>query len=138
MTSIYLCGWVPQGFHSGLGVKASACNAGDPVLTPGLGRSPGEGHGNPLQDSCLDRPVDRGAWRATVHGGGGHKESDMTALVGLLVESPQGWGHGLGWGSAAPPGSAGHCLHGSTFSAAPCVGDGLALRPLMSGAPNAV
>ena len=38
------------------------------VLIPGLGRSPGEGHGNPLQHSCLENPVDRGAWWATVHG----------------------------------------------------------------------
>ena len=36
-------------------------------LIPGLGRSPGEGHGNPLQDSCLENTMDRGAWRATVH-----------------------------------------------------------------------
>ena len=41
-----------------------ACNAGD----PGLGRSSGVGNGNPLQYSCLDNPMDRGAWRATVHG----------------------------------------------------------------------
>ena len=37
-------------------------------LTPGSGRSPGGGHGNPLQSSCLENPVDRGAWRATAHG----------------------------------------------------------------------
>ena len=48
--------------------KASACNAGDPGLTPGSGRSPGEGNGNPLQYCCLENPMDRGAWRATVHG----------------------------------------------------------------------
>ena len=48
--------------------KASACNAGDPGLIPGLGRSPGEGNGNPLQYSCLENPMDRGAWWATVHG----------------------------------------------------------------------
>ena len=48
--------------------KASACNAGDPGWIPGLGRSPGEGNGNPLQYSCLENPMDRGAWRATVHG----------------------------------------------------------------------
>ena len=46
----------------------SACNAGDPGSIPGLGRSPGEGNGNPLQYSCLENPMDRGAWRATVHG----------------------------------------------------------------------
>ena len=46
----------------------SACNAGDPGLIPGLGRSSGEGNGNPLQYSCLENPMDRGAWQATVHG----------------------------------------------------------------------
>ena len=48
--------------------KESACNAGDLGSVPGSGRSPGEGNGNPLQDSCLGNPVDRGVWRATVHG----------------------------------------------------------------------
>ena len=48
--------------------KASACNVGDLSLIPGLGRSPGEGNGNPLQYSCLENPMDRGAWQATVHG----------------------------------------------------------------------
>ena len=48
--------------------RESACNAGDPVLIPGSGRSPGEGNGNPLQYSCLENPVDRGAWWATAHG----------------------------------------------------------------------
>ena len=49
-------------------VKASAYNVGDPGSIPGLGRSPGEGNGNPLQYSCLENPMDRGAWWATVHG----------------------------------------------------------------------
>jgi len=49
-------------------VKASACNAGDPGSIPGLGRSPGEGNGNPLQYSCLENSMDRGVWQATVHG----------------------------------------------------------------------
>ena len=48
--------------------KESACNAGDPGSIPGLGRSPGEGNGNPLQYSYLENPMDRGAWWATVHG----------------------------------------------------------------------
>ena len=48
--------------------KESACNAGDLGLIPGMGRSPGGGHGNPLQYSCLENPVDRGAWRVTVRG----------------------------------------------------------------------
>jgi len=42
--------------------KDSACNAGDLGLIPGLGRSPGEGNGNPLQYSCLENSMDRGAW----------------------------------------------------------------------------
>ena len=50
------------------GGKESSCNAGDLGLIPGLGRSPGEGNGNPLQYSCLEIPMDRGAWQATVHG----------------------------------------------------------------------
>ena len=48
-------------------VKASACNAGDPGSIPGSGRSLGEGNGNPLQYSCLENPMDGGAWWATVH-----------------------------------------------------------------------
>ena len=47
--------------------KASVYNAGDPGLIPGLGRSPGEGNGNPLQDYCLENSMDRGAWWAVVH-----------------------------------------------------------------------
>ena len=47
--------------------KASAYNAGDPGSIPGLGRSSGEGNGNPLQYSCLENPMDREAWQATVH-----------------------------------------------------------------------
>ena len=48
--------------------KASACNAGDLGSIPGSGRSPGEGNGNALQYSCLENPMDRGAWWATVPG----------------------------------------------------------------------
>ena len=48
--------------------KASVCNAGDLSSIPGWGRSPGEGNGNPLQYSCLENPMDRGAWQATVCG----------------------------------------------------------------------
>ena len=57
-----------KGFPGGSEGKASACNAGDQGLIPGLGRSPGKGNGNPLQYSCLENPMDRGAWQATVHG----------------------------------------------------------------------
>ena len=48
--------------------KESTCNMGDLGSIPGSGRSPGEGNGNPLQYSCLENPMDRRAWRATVHG----------------------------------------------------------------------
>ena len=51
----------------GLDGKESVCSAGDPGLIPGLGRSPGEGNGNPLQYSCLANSMDRGAWWAAVH-----------------------------------------------------------------------
>ena len=47
-------------------MQETACNAGNVDSIPGLGRSPGEGNGNPLQNSCLGNPVDRGAWQATV------------------------------------------------------------------------
>ena len=47
---------------------ANAGNTGDKGLIPGSGRSPGGGNGNPLQYSCLENPMDRGAWQATVHG----------------------------------------------------------------------
>ena len=48
--------------------KESACNAGDPGSITGLGRSPGQGNGNPLQYSCLENPKDKGVWRATEYG----------------------------------------------------------------------
>ena len=48
--------------------KDSACNAGNPGWIPGLGRSPGVGNGNPLQYSCLEYPMDKGAWWAKIHG----------------------------------------------------------------------
>ena len=48
--------------------KESACNAGDLGLIPGLERSPGGGHGNPLQYSCLENPRDEGAWWAAISG----------------------------------------------------------------------
>ena len=47
--------------------KESACNEGDLGSIPGLGRFPGEGNGNPLQYSCLENPMGRGVWQATVH-----------------------------------------------------------------------
>ena len=53
------------GFSDGSHGKESTCNAEDPSSISGSGRSPGEEHGNPLQFSCLENPLDRGAWRAT-------------------------------------------------------------------------
>ena len=58
---------LPQGF-SGRESSCSAGDAGDLGSIPGLGRSPGRGNSNPLQYSCLENPMDRGAWRATAHG----------------------------------------------------------------------
>ena len=57
-----------MGFRGRSDGKESTCNAGDVGLILGWGRSPGEGNGYPLQYSCLGNPMDRGAWRATVHG----------------------------------------------------------------------
>ena len=57
-----------QGFPGGLMGKESACSVGEPCSIPGLGRCPGKGNGKPLQYSCLENPVDGGAWLATVHG----------------------------------------------------------------------
>ena len=53
--------------RDGKSLEKTACSAGDPGLTPGLGRAPGEGNGNSLQYSCLENPIDRGAWWATGH-----------------------------------------------------------------------
>ena len=55
-------------FPGGSDGKASVCNAGDLGSIPGLGRSPGEGNGTPLQYSCWEDPMDGGTWWATVHG----------------------------------------------------------------------
>ena len=57
-----------NGFPGGSDSKESGCNAGDPDLIPGSGRSAGEGNDNPLQCSCLENPMDRGACPATVYG----------------------------------------------------------------------
>ena len=56
------------GFPGGSDGTETACTAGELGSIPGSGRSPGGGSGNPLQYSCLENPVDRGAWQATVHG----------------------------------------------------------------------
>ena len=60
-----------MGFSGGSVGKESACSAGDPrdvCLIPGLGWSPGEGHGVPLQYLCLENPMGKGVWQARVHG----------------------------------------------------------------------
>ena len=74
--------------------QASACNAGDLGSIPGLGRCPGEGNGNPLQYSCLENPMDRGAWWATVQGVAKSRTwlSDFT----LLEQRKKHWGLSLG------------------------------------------
>ena len=63
---VYVC--IHTGFPGGSVKKALPANAGDMDLIPGSGRSPGEENSNPLQDSCLENSIDRGAWGATVHG----------------------------------------------------------------------
>ena len=70
MESCTICSFMSAlfGFPGGSEVKASASNAGELGLIPELGRSPGEGNDNPLQYSCLENPMDRGAWWATIHG----------------------------------------------------------------------
>ena len=69
-------------FPGGSDGKASAYNAGDPGSIPGWGRSLGEGNGNLLQYSCLENPMDRGAWWAAVHGVAKSRTqlSDFTSL----------------------------------------------------------
>ena len=62
------------GFLGGSDGKEFACNTGDPGSILGLGKSPGEGNGNPLQYSCLENSMDRGAWQTTVH----RVKKDMT------------------------------------------------------------
>ena len=57
-----------MGFPGGSDGAEPDCNMGDPGSILGSGRSPGEGNGSPLQYSCLENPMDRGAWWATVHG----------------------------------------------------------------------
>ena len=78
--------------------KKPACNLGDVDLIPGSGRFPGGGHGNPLQYSCLENAMDRGAWWATVHGVTKSQTQPMTTNV---------WGEGLRAGTAGPRGHSG-------------------------------
>ena len=65
---IYRLMWMDPIFRGGSSGKESACNVGDTGFIPGSGRSPGEGNSYPLQYSCLENPMDRGAWWVTAHG----------------------------------------------------------------------
>jgi len=75
------------GFPGSSEVKESACNAGELSLILASGRSPEEGNGNPLQYSCLENPMDRGAWWATVHGVAKSQTrlSDFTSYIHINV-----------------------------------------------------
>ena len=75
-----------RGFPGGSDGKESTCNVGDLGSIPESGRSPGRGHGNPLQYSCLGNPMGRGAWQATVHG----VAKNRTWLSGFYSLSGQG------------------------------------------------
>ena len=76
-------------------VKKPACKAGDPGSIPGLGRSPGGGHGNPLQYSCLENPMDRGAWSAAVQGLAKRQiqfsDSRTPTTLGIIPSFRHGW-----------------------------------------------
>ena len=81
----------PEDFAGGVSSKEPACQCRRLGFDPLQGRSPGGGHGNPLQYSCLENPMDRGAWWATVHGVSksrtllndlAHKNAKTTALTG--------------------------------------------------------
>ena len=72
-------GKILESFSDSSNSKESACYAGDLGSTPGSGRSPGEGHGNPLQYSCIENSMDRGPWQAT-YGPWGLKKLDTTEL----------------------------------------------------------
>ena len=82
-----------MGFPGGSNGKESTCNSGDLGSIPGLGRSPGEGHSNSAQYFCLENPMDRGAWWATVQGlqRVGHNWSNLTHthsyLFNLLLQN---------------------------------------------------
>ena len=77
---------IPTVFPCGSDGKESACDVTDPASIPGLGRSPGEGNGNPLQYSCLENFMDRGAWWASVHGAERVGHDWVTKLVLTVLQ----------------------------------------------------
>ena len=74
-----------MGFPGGSVVKHPPANVGDTGLIPGSGRFPGEGNGNPFQDSCLENSMDRGIWQDTVHGVA-KIQTRLTLSVSYLTE----------------------------------------------------
>ena len=76
-----------MGFSGGSDGKESACNAGDTGVIPGSGISPREGNGNPLQYSCLENSMDRGAWWATVYGVA-KSQTRMSIKLGIYFHAP--------------------------------------------------
>ena len=84
-----------MGFPGGSDGKKSACNVGGPGLITELGRTPGEGNGNPIQYSCLENPVDRGAGQAIVHGVTRVRRDLVTKppLKGMKEDEMVGWHH---------------------------------------------
>ena len=104
-------------FPGGSDSKASAYNAGHSGSIPGLGRSPGEGNGNPLQDSCLENPMDGGAWWATVHG----VAKSQTRLSNLTYAFGEGNGNPLQYScleNSMNRGTGWVTVHGVTMSQA--------------------
>ena len=95
---MFLCNDSPiSRFPRWISGKESICNGGEMVLIPGLGIYPGEGNGNPLQYFCLENPMDRGAWLATVHGVAKSQTqlSNFTLTSGknvIIVHSGYPWG----------------------------------------------
>ena len=71
-----------EDFPSGSDTREFACSVEDLALIPGLGRSHGEGNGNPLQYSCLENSMDRGAWQATVQGA--HPEYSLSTMARII------------------------------------------------------
>ena len=76
-----------EGFPSGSDTEEFACCVGDPASIPGLGRSHGEGNGNPLQYSCLEKSMNRGAWWATVQGA--HPEYSLGTMARITQKIMQ-------------------------------------------------